>query len=321
MKHYAFCSFGKDSLATVLLALQYGEPLDGVIYCETMYDHKRGISAEMPEHIEWIYKVAKPRLEDMGAKVIISRSPYDMLSLFHAVCTKGKTKGMKRGYPMQAKCYVEGYCKLMEIHRLKKSLGDFIEYVGIAADELPRLNRLKGRKVSLLAKYGVTEAMALQICKDADLLSPTYDYTHRGGCFFCPSASINELRHFSKMRPDLWEEVMNLEHTPNIVGTMLKWPYTNDQLRRKVEGVDLSKEYPDEEWKEVTGTEGMYYISSKSRIYSTSRDKMVAQTLTPTGKLSVVFTIGKKQKRRLVEDVFKEHFNNNNHAKEIDNIQ
>ena len=31
MKHIANCSFGKDSLATVLLALERGEPLDEVI--------------------------------------------------------------------------------------------------------------------------------------------------------------------------------------------------------------------------------------------------------------------------------------------------
>lgn len=38
MKHYASCSFGKDSVATVLLALEHGEPLDGVIWCEVMFD-------------------------------------------------------------------------------------------------------------------------------------------------------------------------------------------------------------------------------------------------------------------------------------------
>lgn len=309
MKHYAFCSFGKDSLATVLLALQHGEPLDGVIYCETMYDHKRGISAEMPEHIEWIYKVAKPRLEAMGANVIISRSPYDMLSLFHAVCTKGKTKGMKRGYPMQGRCYVEGYCKLKEIHRLKAQLGDFIEYVGIAADELPRLKRLKGRKVSLMAKYGVTEAGALQICKDADLLSPTYDYTHRGGCFFCPSATYNELHHFSQMRPDLWEEVLSLSATPGIVGTMLKWPLTNDELRRRVAEWDkLLTEDADEEWREIENTDGQYLISSKKRVFSKKQRKVLAYKTTRSGSKSVAYYERDKRVEKHIETLYKKHF-------------
>lgn len=318
MKHYAFCSFGKDSMATVLLALQHGEPLDGVIHCETMYDNKRGISAEMPEQAEWIHKVAIPRLEQMGAKVIIHRSPYDMLTLFHRTRERGEYKGMANGYPMRGKCYVEGYCKTKQIHTLKQQLGEFIEYVGIAADEEVRLRRLTGRKVSLLAKYGVTEAQAMQMCKDAGLLSPTYEYTHRGGCFFCPSATINELHHFAKTCPELWEEVLQLEHTPNIIGRSLKQDISNDELRRKVsEFVEVDSNVkrfvlddPDEKWVEVEGTDGMYRISSKCRIFSVARRQIVAQTLTPTGRLSVVFTIGKKQTRRLVEDVFKKHFPN-----------
>ena len=30
--HIASCSFGKDSLATILLALEHGEPLDEAVY-------------------------------------------------------------------------------------------------------------------------------------------------------------------------------------------------------------------------------------------------------------------------------------------------
>ena len=33
MKYIASCSFGKDSLATVILAKEHGEPLDEIVYC------------------------------------------------------------------------------------------------------------------------------------------------------------------------------------------------------------------------------------------------------------------------------------------------
>ena len=36
-KHILSCSFGKDSIATALLALQHGEPLDELVYCEVMF--------------------------------------------------------------------------------------------------------------------------------------------------------------------------------------------------------------------------------------------------------------------------------------------
>ena len=53
--YIASCSFGKDSIATILLALEHNEPLDRVVFAEVMFDHQRGISGEIPEHIEWIY--------------------------------------------------------------------------------------------------------------------------------------------------------------------------------------------------------------------------------------------------------------------------
>ena len=35
-KFIASCSFGKDSLATILLAKEHGEPLDEAVYCEVI---------------------------------------------------------------------------------------------------------------------------------------------------------------------------------------------------------------------------------------------------------------------------------------------
>ena len=37
MRYLASCSFGKDSLAAILLAKKHGEPLDEAVYCEVMF--------------------------------------------------------------------------------------------------------------------------------------------------------------------------------------------------------------------------------------------------------------------------------------------
>lgn len=42
------CSFGKDSLATVITAVEHGEPLDEAVYCEVMFDEH--ISGEYLAH-------------------------------------------------------------------------------------------------------------------------------------------------------------------------------------------------------------------------------------------------------------------------------
>ena len=62
----ASCSFGKDSLAAILLAVQHGEPLDEAVYCEVMFD--RDVSGEVPEHRDFIYNTAIPALERMGSR-------------------------------------------------------------------------------------------------------------------------------------------------------------------------------------------------------------------------------------------------------------
>ena len=58
MKHILSCSFGKDSIATALLALQHGEPLDELVYCEVMFNEE--ISGELPEHNRFIHETAIP---------------------------------------------------------------------------------------------------------------------------------------------------------------------------------------------------------------------------------------------------------------------
>lgn len=61
-----FCSWsgGADSTATALLALEHGEPLTALVYCEVMFDEH--ISGEVPEHAEFIHQIAIPWFENRG---------------------------------------------------------------------------------------------------------------------------------------------------------------------------------------------------------------------------------------------------------------
>lgn len=90
--HIASCSFGKDSLATILLALENNEPLDRVVFAEVMFCHERGISGEIPEHIEWIYSTAIPKLESMGVKVDVVKSKKDYIHFFRSAVGGGGIK-------------------------------------------------------------------------------------------------------------------------------------------------------------------------------------------------------------------------------------
>lgn len=168
--HIASCSFGKDSLATILLALEHGEPLDEAVYCEVMFDKRT--SGEVPEHRAFIYETAIPRLEQLGVPVRVLRSDKTYLDLFAGTVTRGPKKGLRRGFPLCGHCYVQRDCKLRPIRRYNRTLTpDTVQYVGIASDEPVRLRRLQGDQVSLLEKYHYTEEDAKQLCQTAGLLS------------------------------------------------------------------------------------------------------------------------------------------------------
>ena len=179
LKHVASCSFGKDSLATILLALEHGEPLDEAVYCEVMFDKE--ISGEVPEHRDFIYTTAIPALERRGVKVTVLRSEKTYVDLFTGKITRGPKKGLLRSFPICGRCAVQRDCKLKPILRYQKSLPpDTVQYIGIAKDEQERLLRLAGNRVSLLDKYNCTEEDAKQLCQRAGLLSPVYTFTTAG---------------------------------------------------------------------------------------------------------------------------------------------
>lgn len=242
MLHIASCSFGKDSIATILLALENNEPLDRVVFCEVMFDHARNISGEIPEHIEWIYSTAIPKLEAMGVKVDVVKSERDYLYFFANAVGGGRFEGKFYGFPIGGKCLINRDCKVAPIKRYlaemagscRKVRKNIVQYIGIALDEPKRLQRLGGNKISLLAKYGYTEEMARAKCEQYGLLSPIYSFSSRGGCWFCPNQSIGQFCDLRRRHPELWEELRKLSTTPNLCSYGFKWGLTLPEVEARM---------------------------------------------------------------------------------------
>ncbi len=236
MKHIASLSFGKDSIATVLLALEHGEPLDGAVFAEVMFDSERGISGEIPEHIEWIYSTAIPKLAELGCKVDVVRSQRDYMYFFTNAVGGGQYAGKLYGFPIGGRCVIQRDCKITPIFRYYKQFNDCItQYVGIALDEPIRLARMKGNQVSLLAKYGYTEEMAKRKCEEYGLLSPIYETRLRGGCWFCMNCRLFEFIDFRKHHPDLWAELRELSTTPNLCSYGFKYGKTLQDVEKRMD--------------------------------------------------------------------------------------
>lgn len=188
--HIASWSGGKDSTATIILAHEHNEPLDLIIFSEVMFDEKT--SGEYPEQMEFIHR-CKKQFEEWGYPVEILHSDVTYMECFHHVCGKGKRIGMKLGFPMTGRCIINRDCKLKPIHQFNKAHPDAIHYVGLAIDEPKRLERLKPNTISLLAKYGMSEADAYDLCKLYDMLSPVYSFTKRGGVGSAPAQETGNL--------------------------------------------------------------------------------------------------------------------------------
>ena len=204
-----------------------------------MFDHARNISGEIPEHIDWIHSTAIPRFEAMGVKTRILRSDRDYMHLFKHRIGMGKCAGKIQGFPLADRCYINSQCKVKPIKQYLRSLGeDVTQYIGIAADEPKRLLRLNDRKISLLAKYGYTEAMAKKLCEKHNLLSPIYQMATRNGCWFCPNSRISTLSRLRKLYPDLWQELEALSHTPNMCSTRFNYRLTLQEVTLKIDKFD-----------------------------------------------------------------------------------
>ncbi len=221
MEYIASFSGGKDSAATIILAKEHGEPLNEIIFSEVMYSET--ISGELPEHMEFVKNVAFPLFESWGYKTKILRAEKNYLDLFHHILKKSKRPeriGKKAGFPMAGKCAINRDCKVKAIkdYIATKDTAELTQYIGIAIDEPKRLARLDEGKVSLLAKYNYTEEMAREKAEEYGLLSPCYEYSTRGGCWFCPNASIQELKHLRNNHKELWNELLRLEEIPDIIG-------------------------------------------------------------------------------------------------------
>ena len=216
-KYVASCSGGKDSVATLLLAAQHNEPLDEAVFSEVMFD--KDTSGEVPEHRDFIYDWLKPFCEkELGIKFTILHADKTYDEVFHHVITRGPHKGEVRGFAWAGMCAVNRDCKIPPVRKYNAALSpDTVSYVGIAQDEPKRLARLDGiTKVSLLSKYGMTEADAYKLCQEHGLLSPIYAHCRRNGCWFCPNASDSELLHMVTKHPDMFDRLIEWENEDKI---------------------------------------------------------------------------------------------------------
>lgn len=212
MRYIASCSFGKDSLAMVLLLIEMGRPIDEVIFFNTGME------------FEAIYNIRDrliPILEGQGIKYTELLPQKSFLYNMLERPVQSKEKGCHYGYG-----WCGGVCRwgTTEKNRIidgyKAQIDDDIfEYVGIAADEAWRAKE----KHYPLIDLGMTEADCLAYCWDRgwNWLEKTqetetgyidlYKILDRVSCWCCSNKNRNELKNIYTFLPEYWERLKFLQ--------------------------------------------------------------------------------------------------------------
>lgn len=129
-------------------------------------------------------------------------------------------------------------CKVKTVSQIRKEFlsgENTVEFVGIAIDEPKRHGQLNERKQSLLCRFGVMEYQTYDILRPYGLVSPIYTHARRGGCWFCPNQSYEQLAWLKQNYPEYWEALRELSLVPNTVARGFKWGLTFNVVDQKVD--------------------------------------------------------------------------------------
>ena len=237
---YIVCwSGGKDSTATIILAHEKNLPIEQIIINLIWFDKERKIYADHPEVIEWIFDYAIPLFSSWGYSVKILESEKDYVYWFYhklEKSSKAERIGKRAGWLLRGACAMNRE-KTRPVEKYVKSLGsEYKQYIGIAADEPERLVRAHEKgNLSLLEKFNYTELDAYELCKKYGLLSPTYSFSSRSGCWFCPNQKIKELAHTKIEHPELWDELLKLDAVEGKISECFKHDKTFKQIAAEVD--------------------------------------------------------------------------------------
>lgn len=205
MRYVASVSFGKDSLAMLLLILEKDLPIDEVVFYNTGMEFKS---------IYGIRDKIIPILKNRGIifTELHPKNPfvYDMLERPVFSIEKDKHNGYG---------WCGGLCRWGTTEKVvtvdKHTKGCHV-YVGIAADEPDRIKRLPDWKSSPIAEAGMTEKDCLEYCRargyswvenGIDL----YQILDRVSCWCCCNKNRKELKNIYRYLPEYWEQLKDLQ--------------------------------------------------------------------------------------------------------------
>lgn len=227
MEHIASLSYGKDSLYMLELIHRNGLPLDRIVHAEIMATPT--ISADLPPMMDFKEKADAIILEKYGIVVEHIKSAFSYEERFYKTRVGKKTKpenvGKIYGFPIVLGAWCNRDLKMNVLGRFNKK--NIHQYVGYAIDEKKKERQ---EKIQLylsgqsdfngsypLVDYNVTEDECLNWCKENDLLSPIYETSTRGGCWFCHNSTLQNLYDLKVNYPDYWKLMLKWDSDSPVI--------------------------------------------------------------------------------------------------------
>ena len=198
MEYIACISYGKDSLYMLEVIKEHNMPLDRIVTVEIMATPT--IHADLPPMVEFKEKADKIILERYGIEVEHLKAPKSYEEWFYRIKSKGKDKGSIYGFPYTLGAWCNSRLKVNVMNKIKG-----VQYIGLGVDEPNRFHNLSDTKISPLVDHNITEKECYDWCKENDLLSPIYEKSMRGGCWFCHNQRKQQLRNLKEDYPKYWE--------------------------------------------------------------------------------------------------------------------
>ena len=209
MKYIVSVSFGKDSLAMLLLLIEKKCPLDEVVFYNTGMEFQA------------IYNIRDkilPILKENNIKYVELKPEKNFEYTMFEKSIKHRNGTESKGYS-----WCGGRCRWGTTEKnksiskyLKDSYGDdYRELVGIAKDEEHRIKN-DYHKVYPLFYWKMTEKECLEYCYSKGFYWEEngvrlYDVLDRVSCWCCANKNLKELRNYYKYLPDYWNRLKEFQ--------------------------------------------------------------------------------------------------------------
>ena len=206
MQYIVSCSFGKDSLAMLLKLIELHKPIDDVVFFDT------GMEFNAIYHVIRQFKDNHP---DIKLTILSSKKQFTYLMEDHVINHRDGTTS--QGYKWCGNaCRWFTSQKTITISRyLKDNYTEYKQYVGIAADEIARIER-NSDSILPLVELGMTERDCLEYCHSQGYYwyenqYELYDYLDRVSCWCCRNKNLKELENIYRYFKPYWYALCDLE--------------------------------------------------------------------------------------------------------------